>query len=112
MFLNKLAGRTFNDLMQYPVFPFVLQNYSSMTLDLNNSHSFRDLSRPMPIQDRKMESFYIQNYNTLLEECSKNSDSGFFHLSPYHYGSHYSNTGMVRKETNWIKFFKELSHIL
>ena len=27
MDLNKAAGRTFNDLMQYPVFPFVLSNY-------------------------------------------------------------------------------------
>lgn len=42
-----------------------------------------------------MESFYIQNYTTLLEECNKNTDSGFLHLSPYHYGSHYSNTGIV-----------------
>lgn len=95
MFLNKLAGRTFNDLMQYPVFPFILSNYSSLMLDLNNSHSFRNLALPMPIQDRKMESFYVQNYNTLLDECSKNSDAGFLHLEPYHFGSHFSNTGIV-----------------
>ena len=23
-FLNKMAGRSYNDLMQYPIFPFVL----------------------------------------------------------------------------------------
>jgi hypothetical protein len=28
MQLNTLAGRTYNDLNQYPVFPWVLQNYS------------------------------------------------------------------------------------
>lgn len=64
MFLNKLAGRTYCDLMQYPVFPFILSNYSSMTLDLSSSHSFRyyfssllyhfyrNLSYPMPIQGK------------------------------------------------------------
>ena len=39
--LSKLAGRSFNDLMQYPVFPFVLRDYDSEELDLENSASFR-----------------------------------------------------------------------
>ena len=29
MFLNTLAGRSYNDLMQYPIFPWVLKDYSS-----------------------------------------------------------------------------------
>lgn len=39
--LNKAAGRSFNDLMQYPVFPFVLSDYTSVILDLNKTDSFR-----------------------------------------------------------------------
>ena len=39
--LNKMAGRSFNDLMQYPVFPFVLANFGSEVLDLNDVTSFR-----------------------------------------------------------------------
>ena len=39
--LNKMAGRTFNDLMQYPVFPFVLRDFTSETLDLTEVKSFR-----------------------------------------------------------------------
>ena len=39
--LNKTAGRSFNDLMQYPVFPFVLRDFQSDVLDLNNDSSFR-----------------------------------------------------------------------
>ena len=34
MTLNKLSGRSLNDLMQYPVMPWVVQDYSSDTLDL------------------------------------------------------------------------------
>ncbi|VDM11063.1 unnamed protein product [Wuchereria bancrofti] len=41
MQLNKLAGRSYNDLMQYPVFPFVLSDYKSNVLDLTNPVSFR-----------------------------------------------------------------------
>jgi hypothetical protein len=39
--LNKLAGRTFNDLMQYPVFPFILADYISKELDLRKKETFR-----------------------------------------------------------------------
>lgn len=29
MHLNTVAGRTYNDLMQYPVFPWILADYQS-----------------------------------------------------------------------------------
>lgn len=29
MYLNTVAGRTYNDYMQYPVFPWVLADYTS-----------------------------------------------------------------------------------
>lgn len=42
-----MADRTFNDLTQYPVFPWIISDYSSPTLDLSNSSSFRDLTKPI-----------------------------------------------------------------
>lgn len=45
MFLNTVAGRTYNDLNQYPIFPWVLANYTSPILDLNVASNFRDLSK-------------------------------------------------------------------
>jgi len=44
MELNKLAGRTFNDLMQYPVFPFILADYNSTELDLRRADTFRSVN--------------------------------------------------------------------
>lgn len=41
MNLNKMAGRSFNDLMQYPVFPFILSQYTESTLDLERPSSYR-----------------------------------------------------------------------
>ena len=39
--LNKMAGRSFNDLMQYPVFPFILKDYVSDKLILRSPDSYR-----------------------------------------------------------------------
>ena len=41
MALNTLAGRSYNDLMQYPVFPWILADYTSEELDLTNPKTFR-----------------------------------------------------------------------
>ena len=53
MRLNTLAGRTYNDLTQYPVFPWVLADYSSDSLDFNKSSTFRDLAKPVGALDSK-----------------------------------------------------------
>ncbi|KAJ1414849.1 WD40/YVTN repeat-like-containing domain superfamily [Sesbania bispinosa] len=45
MQLNTLAGRSYNDITQYPVFPWILSDYSSESLDLSNPSSYRDLSK-------------------------------------------------------------------
>jgi hypothetical protein len=39
------AGRTYNDLNQYPVFPWVLTNYDTKELDLSLPSNYRDLSK-------------------------------------------------------------------
>ena len=113
MALNKLAGRSFNDLMQYPIFPFILSDYISSSIDLNSPSVFRfelllvylkkfysrNLSKPMAIQNAKMESVYSQNYQCLAEEFEKQKKNltqfSSVRFGPYHYGSHYSNTGIV-----------------
>ena len=126
--LNKMAGRSYNDLMQYPVFPFVLADYTSAKLDLTDSKSFRNFKKPMAIQNKCNEQHYIDTYNVR----HKNVIFQFFSLQkinyfgtclmalkfsslslqyvkqelleglgvagrhePYHYGSHYSNSGIV-----------------
>ena len=47
LYCNLAAGRSFNDLTQWPVFPWVLADYQSKQLDLDSLKSFRDLSLPM-----------------------------------------------------------------
>ncbi|KAG9050315.1 hypothetical protein FS837_006187 [Tulasnella sp. UAMH 9824] len=40
--INQASGRTPNDLTQYPVFPWVLSDYTSENLDLAERETFRD----------------------------------------------------------------------
>lgn len=100
MFLNKLAGRSFNDLMIYPVYPFVLRDYTSDVLDLSSGDSFRDLSKPMAVQKKSREKYYREQYQYLLSEYNRRLENEDATLDPvscpvYHYGSHYSNSGTV-----------------
>ena len=58
MFLNMFSGRTYNDLTQYPVFPWVLSDYTSEDIDLNDPSVYRDLSKPMgALGDSRAEQF-------------------------------------------------------
>ncbi|XP_060728472.1 WD repeat- and FYVE domain-containing protein 4 isoform X2 [Tachysurus vachellii] len=88
MHLNTLAGRTYNDLMQYPVFPWIIADYESETLDLSSPTSFRDLSKPMGAQNEKRREKFIQRYNEV--------DSNDGELSAQcHYCTHYSSAIIV-----------------
>ncbi|KAL1260987.1 hypothetical protein QQF64_008814, partial [Cirrhinus molitorella] len=79
MFLNTVAGRTYNDLNQYPVFPWVLTNYESEELDLTVPGNFRDLSKPIGALNPKRAVFYADRYESWDEETP-----------PCHYTTHYS----------------------
>lgn len=95
--LNKHAGRSFNDLMQYPVFPFILSDYVSETLDLNDPSIYRNLSKPIAVRYKEKEDRYVDTYKYLEEEYRKGAreDDPMPPVQPYHYGSHYSNSGTV-----------------
>ncbi|KAK2748947.1 hypothetical protein FQN57_007230 [Myotisia sp. PD_48] len=88
MHINTLAGRTFNDLTQYPVFPWVLADYTSDELDLTNPRTFRDLSKPMGCQTRAREAEFISRYQSFAEMGDENAP-------PFHYGTHYSSAMIV-----------------
>ncbi|TAQ86218.1 hypothetical protein B7494_g5457 [Chlorociboria aeruginascens] len=87
MLVNTMAGRTFNDLTQYPVFPWILSDYTSEELDLNNPSSFRDLSRPMGAQNNARQKEFIERYHTFAEMDQS--------TPPFHYGTHYSTSMIV-----------------
>ena len=86
MAINTIAGRSLNDLSQYPVFPWILTDYSSKTLDLNDPKIYRDLSKPMGALSEPRSQLFKDRYNTFEQD----TESG---LPAFHYGSHYSSMG-------------------
>lgn len=88
MMINTMAGRTFNDLTQYPVFPWVLSDYTSDDLDLSNPQSFRDLAKPMGCQTPLRQAEFRSRYDSFAE-------MGDNTLPPFHYGTHYSSAMIV-----------------
>ncbi|KAF9701788.1 hypothetical protein EKO04_001077 [Ascochyta lentis] len=87
MFVNTLAGRTFNDLTQYPVFPWVISNYESEELDLTDPRNFRDLSKPIGIQHPRQEQSIRERFSSFAE--MGDPDHAF------HFGTHYSSAMTV-----------------
>ena len=71
MFLNTIAGRTYNDLNQYPVFPWVITNYDSQELDLSSPNNFRDLSKPIGALNHSRRE-YFENRSVFVPRYLKN----------------------------------------
>lgn len=88
MLVNTMAGRTFNDLTQYPVFPWVLADYQSDELDLTDPRSFRDLTKPMGCQTFERQTEFKERYRSFAEMGDHNAP-------PFHYGTHYSSAMIV-----------------
>ena len=86
--LNALAGRTRNDLTQYPVFPWVLSDYVSDTIDLTRRDQFRDLSKPIGALEPKRAKQFEERFALLAEDPESPHP-------PFHYGSHYSSAAAV-----------------
>ncbi|XP_035904637.1 neurobeachin isoform X20 [Anopheles stephensi] len=89
MFLNTIAGRTYNDLNQYPVFPWVITNYESRELDLSQPSNYRDLSKPIGALNPSRREYFEERYETW-------DTPG---IPPFHYGTHYSTAAFV---LNWL----------
>ncbi|RKP02560.1 hypothetical protein CXG81DRAFT_24772 [Caulochytrium protostelioides] len=85
MALNTISGRSFNDLTQYPVFPWILRDWTSPTLDLTNPHVFRDLSKPIGALDPERLKRLRERYHHFEDPNGE--------IPPFLYGSHYSTAG-------------------
>ncbi|EGD75827.1 hypothetical protein PTSG_07946 [Salpingoeca rosetta] len=87
MMLNTIAGRSYNDLNQYPVMPIVLADYTSDRLDLDDPASFRDLSKPVGAINAAAAERSRMAFDTYEDPQGL--------MPAFHYGTHYSNPGAV-----------------
>uniref|UniRef100_A0A8C1JRX9 Neurobeachin n=1 Tax=Cyprinus carpio TaxID=7962 RepID=A0A8C1JRX9_CYPCA len=77
---------TFNDLNQYPVFPWVITNYDCEDLDLTLPSNFRDLSKPIGALNPKRAAFFSERFESWEDE----------QVPKFHYGTHYSTSSFTQ----------------
>ncbi|CAG01002.1 unnamed protein product, partial [Tetraodon nigroviridis] len=87
MQLNTIAGRTYNNLAQYPVFPWILADYTSEELDLSDPRVFRDLSKPVAVLNERNAKVVREKYDNFEDPTGT--------IDRFHYGTHYSNAAGV-----------------
>ena len=100
MYLNIFSNRSYNDISQYPVFPWILSNYEDPLIkekkniftndenDIVKDYLYRDLSVPMGMlsinEDSSRRSI---NYSSTFQIISEDKNIS----KPYFYGCNYSN---------------------
>jgi hypothetical protein len=84
MKLNNYSGRSYNDLSQYPVMPWILSDYSSSSIDLSSPMVYRDLTLPVGALSASR-----------LEDMESRMSDAFDEDSRYLYGSLYSSAAVV-----------------
>ena len=118
MWLNIIGNRSYNDISQYPIFPWTLSSYTDpLKFDLDNSdvsfnalrkslklpimlkkaendptHDYyRDMKSPMGMLEINEESKKRKESFIELYDIMKSSPDEFEGTKPYYYGTNYSN---------------------
>ena len=106
MWLNLYSNRSYFDLLQYPIFPWIITNYTSD--EINIEKDIRDFSIPMGMmslsnEGNERKKSYIEHYEIMREEYeeekNKNIENNKIEVNnlfmndntPYFYGTHMSN---------------------
>ncbi len=94
MWFNIFGNRSYNDISQYPIFPWVLSKYiDPLKEKTENSddydYQYRDMNLPLGMMELsesgiKRKETYLETFNTLKEEPNEG-------VKPYIYGTSYSN---------------------
>ncbi|CAH0481777.1 unnamed protein product [Peronospora belbahrii] len=90
LFLNNASGRTCNDLTQYPVFPWILRDYTSLELNLDDPEVYRDLTKPIGALNKERLDYFKARYEVM--PCGDEAEGM---PPPFLYGTHYSTPGYV-----------------
>ena len=91
MLLNVYSNRSYNDLTQYPVFPWLITDYEELNEE-KGEEVYRDLSTPIGMLTLNEEGITRKELFLINFE---NSKTGGMSLWPFMFGSNYSNPTYV-----------------
>ena len=109
MWLNFFSNRSYLDISQYPVMPWILSDYED-PLQKNTDtpdYQYRDFSLPMGMMELSPEGEIRKQ--TFIEIYDSMKTEGDASMKPYVYGSHYSNPVYV---ANYLTRLFPFSHIM
>lgn len=86
MILNKFGNRSYNDISQYPIFPWVLNKYDSENIDLKDESVYRDLTLPIGALTEANRVVCKKRYDQVTPDVD---------MIAFHHGSHYMTGGSV-----------------
>ena len=113
LYLNKLSTRSFNDLSQYPVFPWIIKNICKLMdeekiLDLKNinneySEKLEKTKTQETFEDEENDKFFrnmkypisMQSPSKRETEMMKFKEDSQYAKYPYHLGTHYSTSSYI-----------------
>jgi hypothetical protein len=101
MYVNTYSGRSYNDINQYPIFPWVLADYESKDLDFKNHAMYRDMTKPVGAFNAKRLAEFEERFKALKE-------SSFDGCDPYMYGGHYSLSANIMNMMVRVEPFTKL----
>lgn len=83
--LNNHASRSFHDIIQYPVFPWILNTFDSQYINLANQKIYRKLKYPIRALCKVSRADQLSKYKQWDDT----------NISAFHYGTHYSTGGLL-----------------
>lgn len=87
MKLNQIGGRSYKDVTQYPVLPWIITDYISDILDFNDINRFRNLRKTMgALGSEKRTREFEEKFNLI---------DPFNPVPQFHFGSHYSSPAVI-----------------
>lgn len=100
LILNKFASRSFHDLSQYPIFPWVLKDYTSEEFKVDDPAFYRNFKLPIGAQTDNGRQEAEMRFSMSPDEQN------------YHFGSHYSSGAIVLHYLVRLEPFSSLSKSL
>lgn len=88
IYLNRFSSRSFNDISQYPVFPWVVSEFSDDEFKINAKGYYRNLSKSIGSLNKNKFQRVMENFQKMkTDKCKPHP--------PHHFNSFYSTPGYV-----------------
>ena len=86
LFMNKLSTRTYNDINQYPIYPWIIRKYEINQTTNEVIEKYRDFKYPMASQLEQNRDMALQKF----QDDEENGDD-----FPIHHGTHYTTSSYI-----------------